>query len=124
MLAQTREARPITWAIVTGSAVRAAFGIVWAIDAFLKWQPVFADHFVDAGPTLSSAFHVIGGMFVGVYPDGDQTHALTSVSTYEVAPGQGVVFDVIFHSPGKYPFVDHDMRNMNIGAVGIVDVSP
>ena len=46
MIAQMREARPIAWATVVGSAVRAAFGLVWAFDAFLKWQPAFADHYV------------------------------------------------------------------------------
>ncbi|MGE5141343.1 MAG: nitrite reductase, partial [Rudaea sp.] len=81
-------------------------------------------YFVDAGPNLPSAFHVIGGIFAAVYPDGDQTHALTGVSTYNVAPGQGMVFDIVFHAPGKYPFVDHSMRNMNTGAVGIVNVAP
>jgi nitrite reductase (NO-forming) len=78
---------------------------------------------VDAGPSLPSAFHVIGGMFAAVYPDGDAAHALTGVSTWEVAPGQGVVFDIIIPQPGKYPFVDHSMRNMAIGAMGMFDVT-
>ncbi len=78
---------------------------------------------VDAGPNLSSAFHIIGAIFANVYPDGDAAHALSGVSTYQVAPGQGVVFDVIFDQPGKYPFVDHSMRNMNLGAVGILNVT-
>ncbi len=50
---------------------------------------------LDAGPTLYSAFHVIGGIFTSVYPDGDPSHVLTGVSTYPVAPGQGVVFDIV-----------------------------
>jgi nitrite reductase (NO-forming) len=78
---------------------------------------------VDAGPNLSSAFHVIGEMFSAVYPDGDAAHALTGVSTYPIAPGQGVVLDVVFESPGHYPFVDHSMRNMQIGAVGVIQVT-
>lgn len=50
---------------------------------------------VNAGPNLSSAFHIIGGMFAAVYPDGDSNHALAGVSTYLIALGQGVVFDTI-----------------------------
>lgn len=79
---------------------------------------------IDAGPNLSSAFHIIGGMFAAVYPDGDATHALTGVSTYPIAPGQGVVLDMIMPHPGKYPIVDHSMRNMAIGAAGELHVMP
>ncbi|HEU5011143.1 MAG TPA: multicopper oxidase domain-containing protein [Roseiflexaceae bacterium] len=79
---------------------------------------------VDAGPSLASSFHVIGAMFAAVYPDGDAAHALTGVSTYPIAPGQGVVFDLVIPQAGKYPFVDHSMRNMAIGAVGELEVTP
>jgi nitrite reductase (NO-forming) len=79
---------------------------------------------VDAGPNLSSAFHVIGGIFESVYPDGDAAHALSGVSTYPLAPGQGAVFDIVLAQPGKYPFVDHSMRDMEIGAVGLLEATP
>ncbi len=79
---------------------------------------------VDAGPNLPSAFHVIGAIFASVYPDADATHALSGVSTYSIAPGQGVVFDLVIPQPGKYAFVDHSMRNMEIGAAGILNVTP
>ncbi len=79
---------------------------------------------VDAGPNLSSAFHIIGGMFAAVYLDGDAKHALSGVSTYPIAPGQGVVLDAIMPHPGKYPIVDHSMRNMTIGAQGVLHVTP
>jgi nitrite reductase (NO-forming) len=45
-------------------------------------------YFVDAGPNLSSAFHIIGGIFAAVYPDADASHALSGVSTYSVAPAK------------------------------------
>jgi len=37
---------PANWQFAAKSAVRAAFGIVWAIDALMKWQPGFAAHYV------------------------------------------------------------------------------
>jgi hypothetical protein len=40
---------------------------------------------VIAGPNLASAFRIIGGMFVAVYPDADAQYALTGVSTYAMA---------------------------------------
>ncbi len=78
---------------------------------------------VDAGPSLRSAFHVIGGMFAAVYPDGDAAHALTGVSTYDIAPGAGAVLDIVIPQPGQYPFVDHSMHDMLIGATGVLSVS-
>lgn len=78
---------------------------------------------IDAGPNLPSSFHIIGGMFAAVYPDGDANHALTGVSTYPISPGQGVVFDAIMQQSGKYPIVDHSMRDMMIGAVGLLNVT-
>jgi nitrite reductase (NO-forming) len=79
---------------------------------------------VNAGPSLASAFHVIGAVFSTVYPDSNPEHALTGVSTYPIAPGQGVVFDLVIPQPGKYSFVDHDMRAMELGAMGTLDISP
>src|SRR5512141_2755929 len=32
--------------VAATAALRTIFGIIWAIDAALKWQPGFADHFV------------------------------------------------------------------------------
>lgn len=78
---------------------------------------------VDAGPNLPSAFHVIGAIFAAVYPDGVTAHALDGVSTYEVAPGQGVIFDLVIPQPGKYTFVDHSMRDMFLGAAGLIEVT-
>lgn len=80
-------------------------------------------YFVNAGPTLYSAFHVIGGMFQAVYQDADPSHALTGVSTFTVAPGQGVVFDLVLPA-GTYTFVDHSMRAGNLGATGFIEVTP
>jgi nitrite reductase (NO-forming) len=40
------ERRTFAWLIVAAAGVRAAFGIIMAIDAYLKWQPAFAAHYV------------------------------------------------------------------------------
>ena len=63
-------------------------------------------------------------MFAAVYPDGDAKHALSGISTYPIAPGQGVVFDAIMPQPRNYPFVNHNMRDMMIGAAGEIQVTP
>ena len=79
-------------------------------------------YFVNAGPNLWSSFHVIGGIFDRVYPDGDPAHALTGVSTYTVGPGAGAIFDITLDQPGNYVFVDHDMAHAILGAQGVLQV--
>ena len=35
------------WRSVGIGLLRIAFGVVWAIDAWFKWQPAFVDNFTD-----------------------------------------------------------------------------
>ncbi len=79
-------------------------------------------YFVNAGPSLWSAFHIIGGMFEAVYPDANANHALHGVSTYSIGPGEGVVLDATFTKPGEYHFVDHSMAHMAKGAAGVLKI--
>jgi len=78
---------------------------------------------VNAGPSLWSAFHVIGAIFDRVYPGGNPAQAISGVSTYTVGPGEGAVFDLTLNEAGKYPFVDHAMAHAVLGANGILLVS-
>ncbi|MEW9625370.1 multicopper oxidase domain-containing protein [Rhodanobacter geophilus] len=77
---------------------------------------------VNAGPSLWSAFHVIGAIFDKVYPGGNPAQAIDGVSTYSVGPGEGAIFDLRLDEPGKYPFVDHAMAHMQLGAQGVLQV--
>lgn len=78
---------------------------------------------VNAGPSLWSAFHVIGGIFDRVYTGGDPAQAITGVSTYSVGPGEGAVFDITLDQAGEYPFVDHSMAHAVRGAQGILRIA-
>jgi nitrite reductase (NO-forming) len=77
---------------------------------------------VNAGPSLWSAFHVIGAIFDKVYPGGNPAQAIDGVSTWSVGPGEGAVFDLKLDEPGKYPFVDHSMAHMQLGAQGVLQI--
>jgi len=77
-------------------------------------------YMVNAGPSLWSAFHVIGAIFDKVYPGGNPAQAIDGVSTWSVGPGEGAVFDLKVDEPGKYPFVDHAMAHMVLGAQGVL----
>ncbi|HUF88570.1 MAG TPA: multicopper oxidase domain-containing protein [Gemmatimonadota bacterium] len=81
---------------------------------------------VNAGPSLSSEFHVVGAVFDRVYPDADPAHALTGVQTYGVPAGGGAVFETVFEEgasgEGVYAFVTHAFADADKGAVGLIQV--
>jgi len=76
----TQAPVPLNWQLAAKSGLRAIFGIVWAINA----------------PIWSTAEG-----FSGQYADGDPVQALTGMSTYEMAPGQGLVYDLTIPAPGQ-----------------------
>jgi nitrite reductase (NO-forming) len=79
-------------------------------------------YMMNAGPTLFSAFHVIGAIFDVVYVDGNPRNPLYGVSTYTVAPGQGCKFELTIPEAGLYPFVTHSFAYTGLGAVGLISV--
>ncbi len=79
---------------------------------------------MNAGPTLFSAFHVIGWIFDRVYVDGNPANALQGVQTYTIPPGGGETFELTITQPGQYPFVTHAFAFTGKGAVGVIKVVP
>jgi nitrite reductase (NO-forming) len=78
---------------------------------------------MNAGPTLTSAFHVIGTMF-NAYADGNPANAAYGLQTYNIAPGGGAMFELQIPDPGLYPFVTHAFAFTGRGAVGLIRVDP
>ena len=82
--------KQVQGSLMTGDATKMFAGppdeVVFNGAAFqYRDQPLTAQvaqrvrlYVVDAGPTLPSAFHVIGAIFTAVYPDGDAAHAQTA----------------------------------------------
>lgn len=81
---------------------------------------------MNAGPTFTSDFHVVGAIFDRVYPDGVPAHALTSVQTWAVPAGSGAVLETVFDKDGSgegmYAFVTHAFADAAKGAVGMIRV--
>lgn len=77
---------------------------------------------LNAGPTLFSAFHVIGAIFDRVYVDGNPSNLLRGLQTHTVAPGGGATFELVIPEAGQYPFVTHSFAYTELGAVGVLDV--
>lgn len=81
-------------------------------------------HVVNAGPSLFSAFHVIGWLFDKVYVDGNPANTLYGIQTYQIPPGGGATFEFTITQPGLYPFVTHAFAYTGRGAVGLIKVLP
>ena len=79
---------------------------------------------VDAGPSLTTAFHVVGTILDTAYVDGDMrpSAALHGVQTIDVPAGGGGVFDVKIDEEGLYPFVSHSFASVDMGQVGLLKV--
>jgi nitrite reductase (NO-forming) len=79
---------------------------------------------VNAGPTLTSAFHVIGTMMDVTYVDGNPANPLYGLQTWNIAPGGGAMFEMQIPEAGLYPFVTHAFAYTGLGAVGLVKIDP
>lgn len=78
--------------------------------------------FVNAGPNLFSAFHVVGTTLRDVQASGNPKNNLYDVQTYTVGPGDGALIHLKFDKPGVYAFVSHSMSSFGKGDLGKFDV--
>lgn len=80
--------------------------------------------FGNAGPNLTSSFHVIGSVFERVYRDGDVLSPPGQyISTISVPPGGSTIVDMKMLVPGTYTIVDHAIFRLDKGAVGFLNVA-
>ena len=78
----------------------------------------------NAGPNLTSSFHVIGQIFENVYGEGGSTNAEHNVQTTLIPAGGSAVVEFGATVPGDFVLVDHAIfRAFNKGALGILTVS-
>lgn len=75
--------------------------------------------FVNAGPSLTSSFHVSGALFSTVYRDGNPANVMHDLTTLAVPPSDGAVFEFRVTQPGVYPFMDLDWAHQYKGASGV-----
>ena len=77
---------------------------------------------VNAGPTHPCNFHVVGEQFDTVYLGAPPGFPLRGVQTFGVAPGGGMVFEMMADVPGEFVFVNHGFGHGQKGAIGILSV--
>lgn len=78
----------------------------------------------NAGPNLTSSFHVIGEVFDNVYGEGGPTVVQHDVQTTLIPAGGSAMVEFVPEKPGDYILVDHAIfRAFNKGALGILTVT-
>lgn len=77
----------------------------------------------NAGPNLTSSFHVIGEIFDAVYQEGG-LQVNNNVGTTLIPAGGTAIVDFTCDVPGSYTLVDHSIfRAFHKGAIGQLEVS-
>lgn len=72
---------------------------------------------LNSGPSIWSAFHVIGTVFDKTHIEGAVGH---DAQTVNLAPSQGGWVEFTLDEGGTYPFVTHAFGDMVKGAVGVL----
>jgi nitrite reductase (NO-forming) len=72
---------------------------------------------LNAGPSIGSAFHVIGTVFDRTVIEGTAGH---DAQTINLAPSQGGWVEFTLDEEGGYPFVNHSFGNMVKGSLGVL----
>lgn len=81
-------------------------------------------YFGNAGPDLTSSFHIIGSLMQHVYRAGSLTDPPAhDLQTVIVPPGSAAIIDFAPVVPGTYTFLDHDMAHAEKGALGQINVT-
>jgi nitrite reductase (NO-forming) len=73
------------------------------------------------GPNKDSAFHVVGGSFDRLHPEG-AAEALTDVQTTLVPPGGATMAELKLSVPGHYMIEDHHITRLEKGAMAHLEV--
>lgn len=77
-------------------------------------------YFVNQGPNIWSAFHVVGGIFSNGYWNANPKNVLEGLQTITVGPGDGVAVEITFDEPGDYIAVNHSFGHAAHGAAAIL----
>lgn len=79
-------------------------------------------HVCNCGPTVWSAFHVIGALFDASYADGNPANKQVGMQTVTIPPGGGYTVELRMPEEGLYPFVTHSFAYTGRGALGLIKV--
>lgn len=81
-------------------------------------------HFSNNGPSGTSSFHVIGGIFDRVWLEGHPFNEMRGMQTVLVGASGSATLDMIVPEEGKYILIDHEFADAEKGATGTLSAGP
>ncbi|MDZ7689622.1 MAG: multicopper oxidase domain-containing protein [Balneolaceae bacterium] len=81
-------------------------------------------HVSNNGPSGTSSFHVIGGIFDRVWLEGHPFNELRGMQTVLLGASSSATIDMIVPEEGKYILIDHEFADAEKGATGTLKAGP
>lgn len=81
-------------------------------------------YMLNAGPSGTSSFHVIGAIFDRVWYEGNPENEWRGMQTVLLGASNGAVMEFIVPEEGKYKLVDHEFADAERGAAGTLIAGP
>jgi nitrite reductase (NO-forming) len=78
---------------------------------------------LNAGPSGTSSFHVVGAIFDRVYYEGNPQNDWHGMQTVLLGASNGAVVEFVVPEAGDYVIVDHEFADAQRGAVGYLHVT-
>jgi nitrite reductase (NO-forming) len=79
---------------------------------------------LNAGPSGTSSFHVIGAIFDRVWFEGNLANEFRGMQTVLLGASNGAVIEFIVPEEGSYKLVDHEFADAERGASGTLKAGP
>lgn len=81
-------------------------------------------HVSNNGPSGTSSFHVIGGIFDRVWLEGHPYNEMRGMQTVLLGASSSATIDMIVPEEGKYILIDHEFADAEKGATGTLKAGP
>jgi len=81
-------------------------------------------HVSNNGPSGTSSFHVIGGIFDRVWLEGHPFNEMRGMQTVLLGASSSATIDMIVPEEGKYILIDHEFADAEKGATGTLKAGP
>lgn len=78
---------------------------------------------LNAGPSGTSSFHVIGTIMDRVWVDGNPLNEHRGLQTILLGASSGAIVEFVVPESGKFVFVDHEFADTEKGAAGAIDAT-
>ena len=78
---------------------------------------------LNAGPSGTSSFHVVGTIWDRVWFDGVPTNEFRGGQAVLLGASNSVIVEFLIPEKGKYIMVDHEFADANSGAIGLIDAT-